>query len=481
TINGTADAIAGLNEDFRVTIWNRGAERMFGVKSEEAIGRPIFPLFPHEESRRLKAELSRSGFVRDFEVKGRNAETGTETDLSVTLTPIEREVQGREWSVVIRDLTDQRRMQAQLVKTEKLSAVGQLIAGIAHELNNPLTAVVGYAELVGRHKRPEESIGSDLAYILKNAKRCHGIVNTLLNFVRQPLTRRTSCFINDVIEDTLGLMRYKLEKTESITVKKKLQGDLPPVFIDPQQMGQVFVNLLSNACDAVSGRPGPREISVSSSLHEGKVRVVVHDTGGGIDGRHMDMLFQPFFTTKTEGKGTGLGLVICKKIMEEHGGSLSLLYSAPGTGTAFCVDVLPSEAVSVPERVPDPGPVTGKKVLIIDDEEDLLPVMYRIVKGDGNTAETAGAREGLAKLASFDYDLVVSDIEMGVLKGQDIYEAAMKRPSPPSFLFITGDVLNPSLVDWVERNNLTCLAKPFSLDDFSRAVRSLLAGSAGRK
>jgi len=119
--------------------------------------------------------------------------------------------------------------------------------------------------------------------------------------------------------------------------------------------------------------------------------------------------------------------------------------------------------------------VTGKRVLIIDDEEDLLPVMYRIFNGDGNAAETAGAREGLSKLLSGDYDLVVSDMEMGAIKGRDIYEAAMKKPSPPNFLFITGDVLNPALLDWIALNKLTCLAKPFSLDEFGGAVRKLLA------
>ncbi|MCX5792416.1 MAG: ATP-binding protein [Elusimicrobia bacterium] len=475
TINGTADAIAGLNEDFRVTIWNRSAERMFGVKSKDMIGNSIFPLFPPEETRRLRAELVRAGLARDFPVKGRHAETGTETNLSVTWTPIEREVEGQEWSVVIRDMTAQTKLQALLIKNEKLSAVGQLISGIAHELNNPLTAVVGYAELLERAVKPPETLKTDLAYIMKNARRCHGIVNTLLNFVRQPRNHKTACRINEVIEDTLELMHYKLEKTENIILVKKLDKELPPVFIDPQQMGQVFVNLLANACDAITAKTGPREISITSSFQNGKVRVVVQDTGGGIDRRHMDRLFQPFFTTKPEGKGTGLGLVICKRITEEQGGALSLLFSGPGTGTAFCVELQPAEEISAPLCVPAPGRVTGKRVLIIDDEEDLLPVMYRIIKGDGNTAETAAPREGLAKLASGDYDLVVSDMEMGALKGRDIYEAAMKTPSPPNFVFVTGDVLNPALVEWIERNKLTCIAKPFSLDEFSGAVRKLLA------
>ncbi|MDP2866593.1 MAG: histidine kinase dimerization/phospho-acceptor domain-containing protein, partial [Elusimicrobiota bacterium] len=229
TINGTADAIAGLNEDFRVTIWNRSAERLFGVKSKEVLGTPLFPLFPPEEARLLRAELARAGFTRDFTVRGRHAGTGARTELSVTCTPIEREVQGREWSVVVRDLTAQTRLQAQLIKTEKLSVVGQLIAGIAHELNNPLTAVVGYAELLSRAEKPPETLKEDLAHIMKNAGRCHGIVNTLLNFVRQPQTHKTVCSINEVIEDTLALMHYKLEKTENIMLVKKLDKDLPPV------------------------------------------------------------------------------------------------------------------------------------------------------------------------------------------------------------------------------------------------------------
>ncbi|OGS12298.1 MAG: hypothetical protein A2234_05895 [Elusimicrobia bacterium RIFOXYA2_FULL_58_8] len=476
TINGTADAIAGLNEDFRVTIWNRSAEQLFGVKSKDMAGNSIFPLFPPEEARLLRAELARAGFVKDFMVLGRHAATGAQTNLSVTLTPIEREVQGREWSVVIRDLTAQTMLQAQLIRTEKLSVVGQLISGIAHELNNPLTSVVGYSELLGRAAEPPETLKEDLACIVKSAKRCHAIVSTLLNFVRQGQTRKTVCSINEVIEDTLGLMRYKLEKTESIRIVCRLGADLPPVAMDPQQMGQVFVNLLGNACDAVAANTGPREISITSAFEGGKVRAVVHDTGGGISRRDTDRLFQPFFTTKTDGKGTGLGLVICKRIVEEHGGALSLLFSGPGTGTAFCVELQPAKKISAHEVVSAPERITGKKVLIIDDEEDILPLMYRLVKGEGNLAETAGdPREGLRMLLAGDYDLVVSDIEMGTLKGQDIYAAAAKMPSPPNVMFVTGDVLNPTLVEWIALNKLTCLAKPFSVDDFCGAVRKLLA------
>jgi len=482
TINGTADAIAGLNEDFRVTIWNRSAEQLFGVKSKDMTGNSIFPLFPPEEARLLRAELARAGFVKDYMVLGRHAGTGAQTNLSVTLTPIEREVQGREWSVVIRDLTAQTMLQAQLIKTEKLSVVGQLISGIAHELNNPLTSVVGYSELLGRAEAPPETLKQDLACIVKSAKRCHAIVSTLLNFVRQGQTRKTVCFINEVIEDTLDLMRYKLEKTESIKLVCRLGGELPPVAMDPQQMGQVFVNLLGNACDAVAASTGPREITITSSLESGRVRTVVHDTGGGISRRDTERLFQPFFTTKTDGKGTGLGLVISKRIIEEHGGTLSLLYSGPGTGTAFCVELQPAEKISVQEGVSAPERIIGKKVLIIDDEEDILPLMYRLVKGEGNLAETAGdPREGLKMMLAGDYDLVVSDIEMGALKGQDIYAAAVKMPVPPNMMFITGDVLNPALVDWIALNKLTCIAKPFSVDEFNGAVRKLLAAPRVKK
>jgi len=475
TINGTADAIAGLNEDFRVTIWNKSAERLFGVKAGDMLGNPLLPLFPPEEARLLRAELDRAGFVRDFAVRGRQAGTGAETNLSVTCTPIEREVQGREWSVVVRDMTAQTRLQAQLIRSEKLSAVGQLISGIAHELNNPLAAVVGYAELLARSEKPPESLKADLAYIMTNARRCRGIVSTLLNFVRQPQAHKTACRINDVIEDTLDLMRYKIEKTENIALVKELAAALPPVFIDPQQLGQVFVNCLSNACDAVAARTGSGEITITSSFADGKVRATLRDNGCGIDRRHQDSLFQPFFTTKPEGKGTGLGLVISRRIIEECGGALTLLFSGPETGTAFGIELPPAEEAYAPQCAPAPGRVTGKKVLIIDDEEDLLPVMYRMIKGDGNAAETAAPREGLARLAAGDYDLVVSDMEMGALKGRDIYEAAMKLPSPPGFLLITGDVLNPALLEWIEQNNLTCIPKPFGMDEFSGAVRKLLA------
>jgi two-component system NtrC family sensor kinase len=356
-----------------------------------------------------------------------------------------------------------------------MSAVGNLISGIAHELNNPLAAVVGFSELLCMAEKPPKTLKEDLDNIRKNAMRCRAIVSTLLNFVRQRRVSRTLCRINDIVDATQDIMRYKLEKTESIILKKDLAPDLPPVLADPQQIGQVLVNLISNACDATSSNSGPREITITSALSGGKVRVVVRDNGCGISPQNRGKVFQPLFTTKNE-KGTGLGLVICKSIMEEHGGRLSLLYSGPGTGTAF--ELLMEAATEAPEQEQsdEPEQVSGKRVLIIDDEEDLLPVMYRMIKGDGNSVDVAsGGAEGIRKMAAGEYDLVISDVEMGALSGQAVYEAASKMSCPPCFLFVTGDVLNPSLADWAQVNRLVCLPKPFTMSEFRNTVRRLLA------
>jgi two-component system NtrC family sensor kinase len=217
--------------------------------------------------------------------------------------------------------------------------VGQLISGIAHEINNPLTAVVGYAELLTTSEENHSpELKEDLKFIYDNSVRCREIVSNLLRFVRKEGLKKKSIQINDAIRSSVQLMHFRVVKKEQIQLECDLAPRLPPISADLQQIEQVIVNLIHNACDALSEIKGPKKITVLSRFEDGRVMVQIKDNGPGIPSNIQEKIFDPFFTTKDEGKGTGLGLSICQRIIQDHGGSITV-ESVPGSGASFLVSL----------------------------------------------------------------------------------------------------------------------------------------------
>ena len=254
---------------------------------------------------------------------------------SINVSPMrDKEGQVNSIVVVMTDITDAAQLQAKLMHTEKMAAVGQLVSGVAHEVNNPLTAVLGFADLLLDNPEVPEAAKKDLGIILHEAQRTKQIVQNLLSFARQMPPQRSQVPINAILRRTLALRSYDLAN-HNITVIEELDPHLPDVLGDAHQLQQVFLNILNNAYDAVheTGRPG--EIQVQSSAREGFVEVGFRDNGAGI--RHPDRIFDPFFTTKEVGKGTGLGLSICYGIVREHGGEIACCNNSHGPGALFTV------------------------------------------------------------------------------------------------------------------------------------------------
>jgi two-component system NtrC family sensor kinase len=370
--------------------------------------------------------------------------------------------------------------QTQLIQSEKLSAVGQFVAGVAHELNNPLTAVIGFSDLLVQTST-DGTIRAHLERIAKNAHRCHKIVQNLLGFARQHPPERTLVAINGAVDEVLDIMAYDF-RTGNVEVVRDFQADLPLIQADRHQLQQVFVNILSNGRQAIQAfRPDGR-IVIRTRAEGGKARIEFVDNGPGVQPENLSRLFDPFFTTKPIGKGTGLGLSLCYGIVREHGGTI-VARSEPGQGATFAIElpVAPDGAQlrDTDGTAPASGRVVGagRAVLVVDDEEEIRILTEELLRHDGYAVETAASGEkAIDALARRRFDVIVSDWKMPGMNGIQFYEHLLTtdRPAAARVCFMTGDVVNDAFQEFLRRHGRPCLPKPFSIKDFQNAVADLL-------
>ncbi len=372
--------------------------------------------------------------------------------------------------------------QEQLIQSEKLSAVGQFVAGVAHELNNPLTAVIGFSELL-QSMESNEKIRGHLDRIAKSAHRCHKIVHSLLSFARQEAPERKLVALHTVIEEVLEIMAYDL-RTSNVTVVKEFAPTVPPIMADPHHLQQVFVNILGNARQAIEPFQREGRIVVRTSTENGWVKIEFQDNGPGIRPEHLARIFDPFFTTKPAGKGTGLGLSLSYGLIQEHGGRISAR-SELGQGAAFTIELPVASASAATQTIrrsgtpwpfaPSGGP-TGKSILVIDDEEWILDLARELLQGDGHAVETASSgQRALELLSRQKFDVLVSDWKMPGLNGIRLYEhlVATHPESAKRMFFMTGDVVSDTFQAFLQQHNLTCLSKPFAISEFRSAVNRM--------
>jgi signal transduction histidine kinase len=238
--------------------------------------------------------------------------------------------------IVARDVTQQKRIEEQLILTDRLASIGELSSGIAHELNNPLTSVIGFSQLIMEGDIPED-IREELGTVYSEAQRAAGIVKNLLTFARKHTPVKQMSQINTVVEDVLRLRSYE-QKVNNIEVEKHLDASLPQIMMDHFQMQQVFLNIVVNAECAMLDANQQGKLIITSQKSDNTVKVTFTDDGPGIGKDTLKHIFDPFFTTKEVGKGTGLGLSICHGIVTEHGGKI-YAESKKGQGATFVVEL----------------------------------------------------------------------------------------------------------------------------------------------
>jgi two-component system NtrC family sensor kinase len=370
-----------------------------------------------------------------------------------------------------------RRTQEQLLQSEKMAAVGQLISGVAHELNNPLTAILGYSQLL----KSEEFVharGADyLEKLYKQAQRTHHVVQNLLSFARQQKPHRAPVQVNQILEDTLVLREFDM-KLHNIVIHREFDPHLPVTGGDFHQLEQVFLNILNNAVDAIQEKGGSGEIWIRTEGDARNLRVEITDSGPGVANPHK--IFDPFFTTKPVGKGTGLGLSICYGIVKEHGGEIQVRNSPP-RGATFSITLPVSHVSPAPSSEPDSRRARAihATVLLVDPEESLLLLEQEVLISGGATAKVARtAEEAIAILSRDSVDMVVSDISLpGQTSTAGLYRWIKdNRPELASRVLLTASNAGDAAAEILRSSGCPVLAKPFPLEELTRAVQSVLSG-----
>ena len=389
-----------------------------------------------------------------------------------------------------RDVTDLKRLEEQLIQAEKLAAMGQMLAGVAHELNNPLTAILGVTELVREREDLDDSMKRQLDLTHRQARRAARIVQNLLEFSRPASPQKKSIDLNSIIERTLQLHEHSLRRNQ-IAVDFTPRTDLPPVVGDANQLIQVLLNLVTNAEQAIREVRESGRVQIRLASSAGNAIITVQDDGVGISPDALPKLFDPFYTTKRPGGGTGLGLSICLSIVREHGGTIQA-ESLPGGGSAFRV-YLPiardvprnaahargadsSESSSDQVSRPTPTVLRGVHVLVLDDEESIRSLLEEGLSAHGLKVSSAStAEEAAALIASQPCDALLCDIRLkhaGAFSDGHAAAAhltAAAGAQKPVVIFMTGEY-----VDQAKLGGAAILQKPFRILDVLAVMKEAL-------
>jgi len=374
--------------------------------------------------------------------------------------------------LVFEDQTERRRLQEQLIQSEKMSAIGQLIAGVAHDLNNPLASVVGFSDFLAELGDIPPQFAEPLQVIRQEAERAATIVKNLLSFARSQEGERKRQPIGSILESTLALLRNQL-MANKVEATLEVEPGLPDVEVNGNQIKQVFVNLINNANQAIAADAPSGRIWVAAKPQRDGVAVSITDSGPGMTEEIAAHVFEPFFTTKGEGEGTGLGLSICQGIVKEHGGRITL-DTKPGVGATFTVELPAGARTPLVEAAPPPVP-EGKQlhILVVDDEPHILYYMRATLESWGHSVEVASdGAYALERAIAGDFDVIICDLRMPHLSGRDMYQK-LARQDPRAaerIIFATGDTVRGDTLQFLETLGRPYLHKPFTLSELRAAL-----------
>ena len=482
-------AVLHLDASGRLTYANPAAAALTGYNKTQLLARGggLEGLGTTGERERLRAAVTRGLAgepTQDLEFHVARAD-GQHRWVSASLEPLQTE-QGAVSGLVVaaRDKTRERQLQDKLNQSEKLSAIGTLVSGVAHELNNPLAGILGFAQLLV-NRPPETWARGDIEKIEENARRCQRIVENLLAFARQSRMTKRRASINVVLEGVLNLNDYQL-RMDNIQVTRDFDPIVPVFPVDVNRWQQVFINLISNAHQALLQTDrSNRRIHVETRRISETIVIRVSDNGPGIPEDQQHRIFEPFFTTKEA--GTGLGLGICFGIVQEHGGTIELDAST-GEGTTFVIELPISEEAEYPPQLDRAKPAmptavgAGRHVLVVDDDPYVCDVVRRAlehhryevtVANDGRTARDL--------VESTRLDAILADVRMpGELDGISLYREVerMDQGLARRFIFMTGNLMDEHTMGALNAIAARCVEKPFDIHGLARIVNETVSEGA---
>jgi len=497
-VRSSHDAIISKKLDGTVLDWNAAAERMYGIPAREMVGRSIYRIVPDElehEERAILERVSRGEHVAHYETTRRRSD-GSLIDVAITLSPI-RDSTGTVVgaSSIQRDITESKRAEEALRQASKMEAIGALAGGLAHDFNNQLYAVSGFAHFIARDPGLSPSSRADLIELQKTAERMASLTRQLLAFARQQVLSPETLDLNAAVQDTRPMLQRLIGSSTPIEL---VLGAGPKwVRVDRAQLVQVVLNLVINARDAMPEggrimlRTETQEVSPhhvfdkrQSAVEPGAYAMLaVTDTGQGIPPEQLPHIFEPFYTTKAVGLGTGLGLATVEGVVSQSGGHIQV-ESTVGKGTTIKI-LLPLTGEPAPASPPGvPQQSRGRsrgRILVVDDEDAVRVVVSRTLQAEGY--EVFGARNGKEALRMLDeigggIDLVITDLVMPETGGGKLVEKMAQRYADVPVIWISGHSLEGDIPQDQQGRQQPFLVKPVAPDALLDAVARMLSGAA---
>ncbi|MDE3214833.1 MAG: PAS domain S-box protein [Gemmatimonadota bacterium] len=475
------DAVFTVLRSGRIREANDAAADLLGVETVRLVGRRFGELVVDDDRDRIDEALAATfaGRAARLEISFRR-EAGGPSRLVSFAASLLPEADPPTVLVVARDVTAERDMRVRLMQSDRLAAVGELVAGVAHEVNNPLSSISAYAQLLLRDERLDGALREQVEVIRSETMRASQVVKDLLAFARRTEPRHEPLDLNMVVARTLRMRAYQLSSGR-IVVQQSLEEGLAPVIGDARQLQQVCLNLVTNATQAMAGAGGAGgALTVTTRSADGTVVLEIADTGPGIPAELRNRVFEPFFTTKKEGEGTGLGLSVSYGIVTAHEGRIEIAQTSP-RGTTFRVTLPAAEATVAGGAVAEPplvlrSPIAGTRLLFVDDEPAICGGVTAYARARGFTVITASSGEAaLEILRETNVDAVVCDIRMPGMDGFAFHNwLRLERPGLATrTVFITGDVVTASSRRTVRQ---PMLAKPFTFERLEASVTAVIQG-----
>jgi two-component system NtrC family sensor kinase len=416
------------------------------------------------------------------------AENAPQLGETLTRSPASRHIavtascSGDDGLVLLRDNTDERLLHERLLQSEKMASVGQLVSGVAHELNNPLTGVMGFSQLL-LARDLDEGVHAQIQTIYDEAERAAKIVQNLLSFARRRRPTKEMADVNALLQRVLELRSYDFG-VRNITLDMTLDTHMQRCWVDQDQIQQVLFNVIKNAEQAMIDAHGGGKLTVMTQGSPAGTRISIADDGPGIPADIQRRIFDPFFTTKDAGEGTGLGLTICYSIIDDHGGRI-WTEDRPEGGAVFHIELL----VGVEEERESPAgsgsspatalsAVSGRRVLVVDDEVSIRQLLSEILTLDSHSVAVASSGVEAADLAEREsFDVIITDMKMPGMDGAAFYRQVRQRDPQQArrIIFITGDTVSPDTRAFLQRVSNPVLAKPFKIGPLRDAIESVLS------
>lgn len=486
-LEAAANGIVITDRDGTIIWANPGFTQLTGYGAEEVIGRTPRVLKSGRHDVAFYQDIwgtIRSGRAWHGEMVNRRKDWSLYHE-EQTVTPVRgRDGEITHYVAIKQDVTERRRLTERLIRAEKLATLGELVGGIAHELNNPLAVLIGHAQLLHTAGRQDPQLERRTEKILAAANRAARIVRNFLTAVRQRPPEKTAVSVNEIIQKTLDLLAYQA-RVGDVEVVTDLSPEVPLTAADPQQLQQVILNLANNAIQAMGAarREGTLHVATGLTPDRSAIRITVSDDGPGIPPDVLPRIFEPLFTTKPPGEGTGLGLAIVQAIVVEHGGGIAV-ESECGRGTTFTV-TLPVSAPAAPPAAPAAVRAipAGLRVLVVDDETPVREMIAEALTRQGARVEAVSSgAEALDVLSRDPVDVVIMDVRMPGMPGTELWTRieSVKPDLAKRTMFCTGSVVGETTWRFIEETGCSVVRKPFEWPAFFAAVAETASrGAAG--